>query len=325
MKKIASISMVVILTTIILIYTQVKSFVPVRTQGEETLQDIWNNTAEENGTGNTERNGAGNTGDENGAEGTEDKKSARVSAENAAGKGDSCPLDEKYREVLLAYAEYLQNYCENVQYSLTLSYLKFDLVYIDADDIPELAIIPLPAHPDGVHIFVYNDGAVAETGEFGSIGGFSYKPYENLIFSGFSNMGEGFTSFYRIEGTESVELQTFHHWDDYFIEAGYEVDGVRVSEEEFNEAYGKWNTQEMIDFGYDDAVLVDGVDDFYGKLCRRIFFAKGHSCAGEIFSAGSKHSAQGQAGGGLTATPPFNGKKSAQKTEESEKEHEILD
>ena len=272
MKKIASVSMVVILMVIILLCIQVQCYVPA--QEQETQQDVRINTAEESGFGYTEKNGAGNTGSENGAESTEDSKSARAFAEEAGGKGDSCPLDEKYREVLLAYVEYLQSYCDNIQYPLTLSYLKFDLVYIDSDDIPELAIIPLPAHPDGVHICVYNDGAVVEAGEFGSRGWCKFKPYGNLICSDFFNMGEGFSSLYRIEGTESVELQTFHFWeiyrDDQYIETGYEVDGVEVSEEKYHEAWEKWNVDEMTLRGYDDAVLMDGIDDFYRELCRRI-------------------------------------------------------
>lgn len=317
MKKTASVSMVIILTVIILLYIQEQCFVPAQEQNQEMQQDVRNNTAEGNGFGNTEKNGAGITGNGNGAGSTEDRKSARAFAEEAGGKGDSCPLDEKYREVLLTYAEYLQKYCENIQYPLPLSYLKFDLVYIDADDIPELAIIPLPAHPDGVHIYVYNDGAVVETGEFGSRGWCKFKPYGNLICSDFFNMGEGFSSLYRIEGTESVELQTFRFWEIYrdnqYIETGYEVDGVEVSEEKYHEAWEKWNTEEMIAFGYDDAVLMDGIDDLYGELCRRIFFVKGHSCAGEIFSAGSKHSARGQYGDdSLTADNPFISKKAAQ-------------
>lgn len=83
-----------------------------------------------------------------------------------------------------------------------------------------------------------------------------------------------------------LQKQTFRFWEiyrvDQYIETGYEVDGVEVSEEEFHEAWEKWNVDEMTLWGYDDAVLMDGIDDFYRELCRRISFTEEQSRAGEI-------------------------------------------
>ena len=126
------------------------------------------------------------------------------SAGEMAGEDDSYVLSEEEKKVLLAYAEYLRKFYE--EYPYEADGIKYDLVFIDSDNIPELAIIPSDAHAFGVIICVYNDGNVVETGGFGSYGECRFNPYENLIFSTYIGQGEEESFFYRIEGTERVEL-----------------------------------------------------------------------------------------------------------------------
>lgn len=255
MKKIASISMVVILTAIILIYTQVKSFVPAQTQGEETPQDIWNNTGEENGTGNAE-----NQVDFQASAGEEQRN-----AEKVEGEEDTSSLTEEERKVLLAYEKFLQkNYEEVSQFA---DRMKFDLLYIDGDDIPELALIL--SESSTIAIYVYDDGAVELAGHVD--GQCRFKPYANLIFGEptYKNEESEWSAFYRLLQAHVVKQQSFLHNPEYQDGEIYLLDYRSVSGEEYKEAWERWNVEELNVWGYDDAVFVKDFDDLYGEMCRR--------------------------------------------------------
>jgi len=277
MKRVACVSMAVILTAVILFCTQVQNLIPE--QKQKALQDVCGNTAGENGSGNAEENGVRNT-EKNGAGNAED---GRLSGLRSRGGRKSCPLTEQEQEILLAYVEYLQKYYEEKpQYA---DRMKFDLVYIDADDIPELAIIPSETYDhDFVYIYTYHDGNVELAGGFGSYGKCRFRPYANLIFSSHAFEEQAHTGrmneiliFYRLFGTKCIAQQSFFHHpqyrDDEYIGETYGVDRRLVSEEEYNEAWGRWNVEELDVWGYDDAVLVREVDNLYGEMCRRHFNA----------------------------------------------------
>ena len=198
------------------------------------------------------------------------------SAGEMAGEDDSYVLSEEEKRVLLAYAEYLRKFYE--EYPYEADGIKYDLVFIDSDNIPELAIIPSDAHAFGVIICVYNDGNVVETGEFGSFGRCRFNPYENLIFSTYMELGEEESFFYRIEGNERVVLLALHSIPQYeglqYIAQYYEVDGTEVSEEVYEQVYEEWDREELHIWGYDDAVFVNNIDDMYRELCKRFSFLK---------------------------------------------------
>lgn len=262
MKRIISVSMVVIFTVIVLLYVRVHNFVPIQTQENETPQDSCSDIVEKDR--------------KSGTENLEVNESIPDSAEEMAGGDDSYVLSEEEKKVLMAYAKYLQKFYEECPYET--NGIKFDLVFIDIDNIPELAIIPSAAHASGVIICVYNGGNVVETGEFGSFGTCRFNSYENLIFSTHMGQGEETSFFYRIEGTERVELLALHSGPQYegFQDIGqyYEVDGTEVSEEVYEQVCKEWDWEELNVWGYDDAVFVNDIDDLYRELCKRFSFLK---------------------------------------------------
>lgn len=166
-------------------------------------------------------------------------------------------------EYLTAYAEYLQQYHEeNTSFA---NEMKFALLYVDGDEVPELAIIDSDAHVNGVHICVYNEGEVTEVGEYGSFGKFRYVERGNLICSSFMGQGELTYSYFCVIDTMSIELQSFHVMPNYSEDASrywetYEVDGVEVSEAEYEEASGQWESRTLTLFGWDDAAYVEDKD-----------------------------------------------------------------
>lgn len=262
MKRIISVSMVVIFTVIILLYIQVHNFVPTQTQESETPQDSGSDIVEKDR--------------DSGTENSEVDESIPDSAGEMAGGDDSYALSEEEKKVLLAYAKHLQKFYE--EYPYETDGIKFDLVFIDIDNIPELAIIPSDAHVSGVIICVYNGGNVVETGEFGSFGRCRFNSYENLIFSTYMGQGEEESFFYRIDGTERVELLALHSTPQYeefqYIGECYEIDGNEVSEEVYKQVCEEWDWKELNVWGYDDAVFVNDIDDLYNELCKRFSFLK---------------------------------------------------
>lgn len=183
----------------------------------------------------------------------EEEQQDRITAENDS-TGEPA-IESAMEDVISAYAEYLQQYCETCD-SYAAEHFRFSLVYIDEDQIPELAVIVDESHPSGVQIYVYRDGAVVFIDEFGSFGAFSFSPCQNIIYSGFSNMGDHFIGIFCIEGNESKELQHFHTYTQYYDENFeieqdiYELDGETVSEEAYNDAYDKWKIDEMVSLTY---------------------------------------------------------------------------
>ena len=255
MKRIISVSMVVIFIVIVLLYIQVHNFVPVQTQENETPRDSSSDIVEKDRNSRTEN--------------PEVNESISDSAGEMAGGDDSYVLSEEEKKVLLAYAKYLQKFYE--EYPYETDGIKYDLVFIDIDNIPELAIIPSAAHVSSVIICVYNGGNVVETGGFGSFGKCRFNSYENLIFSTYMGQGEEKSFFYRIEGTERVELLALHSTPQYeglqYIGQYYDVDGTDVSEEVYKQVCEEWDWEELNVWGYDDAVFVNYIDDMYRELC----------------------------------------------------------
>lgn len=262
MKKTASVSMVAILTVMLILYIQASN--PVLEQGQESSLNTEDDTGEENDICNVENEAAFRT-----SAGVEEGNAGKME-----GTEDFCALSEEERKILLAYAEYIPQCCEEI--SRSTDQMKFDLVYIDGDDIPELAIIVSDADStDAVGIYVYHDGGVRLAGFVGSYGKCRYKPYANLIFGNdvYEEQQRERLCFYRLLQADMVEQQCFFHRSQYqeqkYIGDIYFLDNRRVSEEEYNEAWARWDVDELDSWGYDDAVFVKDFDDLYGEMCRR--------------------------------------------------------
>lgn len=152
--------------------------------------------------------------------------------------------------------------------------LRFRLAYIDDDDTPELLLMKDNSHPAGVWVYTYKNGRVVEVGEFGSIGGMQYLEKRGMIFSGFYNMGEGFSQFYMLKDGTAEKICEFHDIDiEAFIEPVeplYEIDGVPVSEAEYDAKYNELWNDDFISVGYNDGVVVEDIKDLKRALAREI-------------------------------------------------------
>lgn len=164
-------------------------------------------------------------------------------------------LSEDYAE---AYYGFLREYYRNNPDS-EFRPIGFRLVYIDGDDIPELLLMEDKYHAAGVLVYTYYDGRMVEVGEFGSIGTMQYIEKKGMIFSGFYNMGEGWSGYYEL-GQGVLECVCALHFvdGDAFsepIESYYEIDDVPVSEEVYEAKRQELESDEYISIGYDDAVF----------------------------------------------------------------------
>lgn len=152
--------------------------------------------------------------------------------------------------------------------------LRFRLAYIDDDDTPELLLMKDNSHPAGVWVYTYKNGRVVEVGEFGSIGGMQYLEKRGMIFSGFYNMGEGFSQFYMLKDGTAEKICEFHDIDvEAFtepVEPLYEIDNVPVSEAEYDAKYNELWNDDFISIGYNDGVVVEDIKDLKRALAREI-------------------------------------------------------
>ena len=89
---------------------------------------------------------------------------------------------------------------------------RFQLVYIDDDNIPELIYAPIDTHASGVQIYQFIDNeAVCVTDSsgfeyFGSSGEIYYLPRKNVILSADISMGIGYLEFEQLENNGNARL-----------------------------------------------------------------------------------------------------------------------
>lgn len=149
--------------------------------------------------------------------------------------------------------------------------IRFRLVYIDGDEIPELLLIEPYCHASGVEVYTYCDDKLVEVGEFGSTGRMRYVEKEGLILSNFFNMGASFEGFYKLEKGRIETICTLYACDGDSLKDGedvYEVDDVPVSKEAYD---ARWNELRRDDYrwiGYDDGILVEDILDLKELLIR---------------------------------------------------------
>lgn len=204
-------------------------------------------------------------------------RKARMAAEDEAKKvcadietpvEKEVELKEPYAQ---AYYTFLKEESDPVKENRPL---RFRLAYIDDDDTPELLLMKDNSHPAGVWVYTYKNGRVVEAGEFGSIGGMQYLEKRGMIFSGFYNMGEGFSQFYMLKDGTAEKICEFHDIDvEAFtepVEPLYEIDNVPVSETEYNEKFNELWSDDFISVGYNDGVVVEDIKDLKRALAREI-------------------------------------------------------
>ena len=154
--------------------------------------------------------------------------------------------------VVELYADYLKNiYESNVD---SMHYLRYDLVYVDDDDIPELVYMEDNYHAATVHmIMAYTDGAF-EIGEFGENGSFSYVPSGGKILSFYMGMGSYLYDFYSLEDRTLQEDKYFERAEIMDDSERFYIDGDEVDEDTYTAEYAKMNVDKYVVCDYMGAI-----------------------------------------------------------------------
>ncbi len=164
-----------------------------------------------------------------------------------------------------AYAEFLEsgNYREFNE-NRFIKEERFAKVFIDEDNIPEIAIAFDDCHVACVYLFTYCGGEVIPIGHkasddkiwygLGSWGGFSYNKYENCFVSGYSGMGQDHGTVYSMVNCEAIEQCYFLH-DYYKLPEKFFIDDIVVTEEEYNEKSNMYMKDDIY-VGFSDMIAV---------------------------------------------------------------------
>lgn len=113
-------------------------------------------------------------------------------------------------------------------YGLNTTNVRFNLAYIDDDDVPELIVGEDSAHAYGVSIYGYHDGKLDtyfnryDSNHFGEYSTLTYIPNTGIVVSDYAGMGVEEMDIYQMEGGNMVakdlyliEFATLH-LDDYW-------------------------------------------------------------------------------------------------------------
>ncbi len=113
-------------------------------------------------------------------------------------------------ECKAAYKAFLKDYItDNKVVDDTDEGPKFALIYLDDDNIPELVIPQGHFHGAKCELYCYDGKEVKLLGEYGSWGGFGYRPESGVFSAGFINQGGESTTYYKFENGAVTELGTF--------------------------------------------------------------------------------------------------------------------
>lgn len=186
---------------------------------------------------------------------------AEMETEDAESRSDGEDIEETWisqSPYARAYYAFLQEYL----FSAEIWDMRFELVFIDEDDIPELLIILDDCHAAGVRVYTYIDDSVVEVGEFGSFGKMQYVERSGMIFDHYMGQGEAHTYFWRMEGGEAIQVSHMHSWPDNsrYLETGeymefYEIDERSVTEDVYQAKWEElYDSQEYVLIGYEDGI-----------------------------------------------------------------------
>lgn len=173
-------------------------------------------------------------------------------------------LTDRQMEALKAYEAFLYEYAKDFMEEVGKTFddyekngeeafmgVKFTLIYLDGDEIPELAVGWDGFNVgSGIFIYTYKDGEVVPVGgpdaSYGCYGEVGYVEKEGILLSGYERHRQGHYDANRMEGTETVSLLWIDecwHWDSeedpkegegYYT---YRIDDEEASEAEYMERY----------------------------------------------------------------------------------------
>ena len=162
----------------------------------------------------------------------------------------SAQTDYEKETVITAYKEFLRDFLEENPNASSLG-ATFNLIFLDDDDIPELAFNEADYHAAGADLYRYNGKEVVEVGHYGSYGAFNFLPREGIIDSAYMGSGDILNTYFRFDGEKATEIlfekrtwkgmrpeygndnyeSTEDESDDYI----YFINDEEVSYDEFNE------------------------------------------------------------------------------------------
>lgn len=175
--------------------------------------------------------------------------------------GQSLITEESIAEIVSPEEElgWRQAYLAKAEEIATEKGLEYDLIYLDADDIPEL--VAAHAH-GGFHLYTLKDGEVCELMDSTGLAGvYQYVPYQGII--GKENNATGQMIYFEVtEDMESTEKEPSDITEDWQMITGrYDLENFRsflgitddLSEQEECEAeynYEVYTTQYTLSSGY---------------------------------------------------------------------------
>ncbi|MBR2730867.1 MAG: hypothetical protein IKD72_02640 [Clostridia bacterium] len=111
---------------------------------------------------------------------------------------------------------------------------KFTLIYLDADDVPELAVCDGNYHAAQWNIRTYRDG-LQEIGSFGGWGNFFYYERAATIYSSYGNHGAWTANVFRVENGAAVSVwEGRGDLDEAGNEIFFDANGNPITEAEYN-------------------------------------------------------------------------------------------
>lgn len=100
-----------------------------------------------------------------------------------------------------AYAQFLEDIKGKPEGALGV----FTLVHVDADDTPELAVIPDSAHPSGVQYYTFEGDTVTSLDGYGSMGVGYYERGGGTMLGFYSGMGSTYLHIGEMSGNDSCK------------------------------------------------------------------------------------------------------------------------
>lgn len=196
----------------------------------------------------------------------EENNDSNVTSVEAEEQGEDVPeedevegeerFSDEYREL---YAAFLR---ENKDSERGLPN-RFELIYVDNDSIPELAMTDCSDHPTGVNLYKIIEGKLVEIGTLGSFGAMEYIDHGNKLHTATVYSGDFFDVFFSIENNELVTTTSMDYVGPDNV---FGIDEVcRIGEKEVSKQTYDSTKEEMMSGNY-KGCLYEEMEDMEGEV-----------------------------------------------------------
>lgn len=170
-------------------------------------------------------------------------------------------------KALAAYEDFVESYAKQWENPDKNGTPGFALIYLDNDDIPELAIYDGEVTAVcGVNIYTYEQGEIVYIGEYGYYGCMYYLEKEGIVYEEYGHGVNACCSVHQIDGTTDTLLQSFSKWLEYTdgtetIIYTYMIDDKKVSEEQYEDVRLRWSAdnKKVIDNGMYTSMINENI------------------------------------------------------------------